>query len=199
MDTKTYIESGILELYALNLLSETETAKVDRLLSIHLELGEELERIYIVLESYAAMHAVHPKEETQDALAEKLINLEKERLMDPADLPLLNNHSDYRNWKQFVSRFEENPKIVDGKAIKVLTHTQKITQLLVTLTADYKEEIHTDELESFLILSGRCLFNINGFATLLGQGDFMAIPLNEPHDVKLVSDKVVAILQRIKI
>ncbi len=199
MDTKTYIESGILELYALNLLSEIETAKVDRLLSIHVEVGEELERIYIVLESYAALHAIHPKEETHDALAEKLINLEKERIMDPSDLPLLNNYSDYRNWKQVVSRFQETPKIIDGKAIKVLTHTDKITQLLVTLTADYEEEIHTHELESFLILSGRCLFNINGYATLLGQGDFMAIPLNEPHNVKLVSDQVVAILQRVRV
>jgi len=199
MDTKNYIESGILELYALNLLSETETAKVERLLSIDIELGEELERIYIVLESYAALHAIHPKEETHDELAEKLINLEKERLMDASDLPLLNNYSDYRNWKQFVGRFEEIPKIVDGKAIRVLTHTDKVTQLLVTLTADYEEEIHTHELESFLILSGRCLFNINGCATLLGQGDFMAIPLNEPHDVKLVSDQVVAILQRVRV
>jgi len=199
MDTKTYIESGILELYALNLLSEIETAKVDHLLSIHIELGEELERIYIVLESYAGLHAIDPKEETHDELAEKLINLEKERLMDPSDLPLLNNYSDYQNWKQFVSRFGKSPKIVDGKAIKVLTHTDKITQLLVTFTADYEEEIHTHELESFLILSGRCLFNINGYATLLGQGDYMAIPLNEPHNVKLVSDQVVAILQRIRV
>lgn len=196
MDTQTYIKSGILELYALHLLSESEKVKVDQLLSINMELGEELERIYIVLENYATLHAVHPKEETQDTLAEKLINLEKERLMDPLDLPLLNSYSDYRNWKQFVKRFEENPKIVDGKAVKVLTHTDNITQLLVTLTADYEEEIHTHELESFLILSGRCLININGYASLLGQGDFMTIPLNEPHDVKLVSNQVVAILQR---
>ena len=49
-DAVKYIESGMLERYACGQLDGEEFNEVQRLLSIHLELGEELELIYTKLE-----------------------------------------------------------------------------------------------------------------------------------------------------
>lgn len=49
-DAVKYIESGMLERYASGQLDGEEFNEVQRLLSIHLELGEELEHIYSKLE-----------------------------------------------------------------------------------------------------------------------------------------------------
>jgi hypothetical protein len=46
MDIQKIIESGILERFAKNELSERESAKIEQLLMEHDELGEELEQIY---------------------------------------------------------------------------------------------------------------------------------------------------------
>ncbi|WP_165501814.1 hypothetical protein [Pedobacter frigiditerrae] len=50
MDIKKYIESGILELYAKDQLNDLDAEKVNALLGVHLELGEELEHIYSSME-----------------------------------------------------------------------------------------------------------------------------------------------------
>ena len=49
-DARKYIKSGMLERYASGYLEGEEFDEVQRLLSIHLELGEELELILTRLE-----------------------------------------------------------------------------------------------------------------------------------------------------
>lgn len=51
MDIKTYIDSGILERFAKGEVTSEERTKVEVLLAIHSKLGEELELIYMRLES----------------------------------------------------------------------------------------------------------------------------------------------------
>ena len=60
MDTQQYIESGILEEYALGILSEAERAEVERLATIHPEIRHELDAIVMGLDAYAEAHAITP-------------------------------------------------------------------------------------------------------------------------------------------
>ncbi|MBC8082528.1 MAG: anti-sigma factor [Hymenobacter sp.] len=60
MDTQQYIESGILEEYALGILSETEYAEVERLAAIHPTIRHELDAIILGLDAYAEVHALAP-------------------------------------------------------------------------------------------------------------------------------------------
>lgn len=68
----TYIESGILELYALDQLSTTERAEVEMMLSKHPELQQELALIEQNFEDFSAQNAVEPSAKAFDQLMSKL-------------------------------------------------------------------------------------------------------------------------------
>ncbi|HEX8428313.1 anti-sigma factor [Hymenobacter sp.] len=60
MDTQQYIESGILEEYALGILSDAERSEVERLAAIHPEIRHELDAIVMGLDAYAEAHSLTP-------------------------------------------------------------------------------------------------------------------------------------------
>lgn len=60
MDTQQYIESGILEEYALGVLPEAERADVERAAAEHPEIRQELDSIIRGLDAYAEAHAITP-------------------------------------------------------------------------------------------------------------------------------------------
>lgn len=199
MNLKFYIESGILEQYALGLLTAPESENIRHLLDLHVELREELERIQMAMENYATLKAVQPRAHMKNLVIDSIVNLQKEKIMDINDLPLINKFSDYKKWLGFIATIGEITLGTDGKFVKVLRHDHKVTQMLISSATDIEEEIHEDEHESFLILAGQCKCTISGKVKLMDAGEFMAIPLHEPHDVALVSTTVTAILQRVKI
>lgn len=184
MNLKPYIESGILELYVLNSLSNDERRGVERMLAMYPELKQELDAIESALESYAKVASVKPP----DYL--------KERIIDSL-FPLINCFADYKNWLPLLKGLEEFPLGEDGRYLKILRQDQHVTQMLIVSNTDIEEEIHEDEYESFLVLEGECKCKIGDKLTFMGAGDYMEIPLHETHEVELLSKRVVAILQRI--
>lgn len=60
MNIQEYIESGILEEYALGVLNEVERAEVERIARQHPEVDRELNTIISSLDAYAEAHAVTP-------------------------------------------------------------------------------------------------------------------------------------------
>ncbi|WP_207421679.1 anti-sigma factor [Desertivirga brevis] len=65
-DLKAYIESGVLELYALGDLSPGERQEVELMLQKHPELRYELNEIEKALEKYAEKHALEPEESVRE-------------------------------------------------------------------------------------------------------------------------------------
>lgn len=196
MDIKAYIESGILELFALDQLGHAERMEVQQLLQQYPVLKDELSQIETALERYAQKHAIIPSQRLQEKLAFTISNLQKEAAMDPLNLPLLSKAADYKKWKQLVDSFGPLPIGDDGRHVRILRHDDEVTQLLIVSTTAFEEEVHENVYESFLILSGACRCTIGGEVTLMSAGDFMQIPLLQPHEVQLISPKVTAILQR---
>ncbi len=184
MNLKPYIESGILELYVLNSLTNDERKGVERMLAMYPELKHELDAIESALESYAKATSVKPP----DYLKERIIG---------ALFPLINRFADYKNWLPLIKASDELQLGEDGRFLKILRQDNHVTQMLIISTTDIEEEIHEDEYESFLILEGECSCKIGDKLTFMRAGDYMEIPLHQSHDVKLVSKRVVAILQRI--
>ncbi len=185
-----YIESGILELYALNDLPDDEKLGVERMLAMYPELRQELYAIELALENYAVSRGIKPPEHVETRLVGSLLNF---------DFPLIDPFSDYRNWLPLIQSFGELPLAEDGRHLKMLRCDEKVTQMLIVSTTDIEEETHVDEHESFLIVAGECKCTIGNKVRLMGAGDYMEIPLHELHDVTLVSEQVVAILQRVKV
>lgn len=195
MNIKAYIESGILELFALDLLAPSERKEVIRLLELYPCLKEEFAKIENAIEEYARKNAVNPPAHVQKNLEDAILNLQKEALMDLSDLPLLHKYADYKKWLQLAEQFTPMPAARNGRSVHVLRHDQQVTQLLIVSATGFEEEVHDEVRESFLILSGACRCSVGGRVTLMSAGDFMEIPLFEPHHVELISPTVTAILQ----
>lgn len=66
MNIQEYIESGILEEYALGVLSEVERAEVERIAREHPEVGRELNIVVRSLDAYAEAHALTPPADMRD-------------------------------------------------------------------------------------------------------------------------------------
>lgn len=72
-EIKLYIESGVLELYAMGDLSEDERIDVELMAVKHPEVKLELRQIQDALEGYADVYAVAPSEGLRDRVINKLL------------------------------------------------------------------------------------------------------------------------------
>ncbi|MEO6148774.1 MAG: anti-sigma factor [Mucilaginibacter sp.] len=80
-EIKAYIESGILELYALDDVSAEEKLQVEDMASKHPEVKAELDAIETSLEKYAEAYAINPSEKLRDrVLNSMVINLADDRV-----------------------------------------------------------------------------------------------------------------------
>jgi anti-sigma-K factor RskA len=78
------IESGSLELYVMGSLPPHEMKEIDELRKTHPELNDEIKRIEDAMIAYADSHAIKPKEELKEKIAEKLefsVNLDMQAEM----------------------------------------------------------------------------------------------------------------------
>jgi anti-sigma-K factor RskA len=79
-DIKAYIESGILELYALGDVTRDEKLQVEEMISKHPAIKAELEEIERSMEAYAAENAIEPPEALRNrTLNSLLINFGDDR------------------------------------------------------------------------------------------------------------------------
>jgi anti-sigma-K factor RskA len=68
VDTREYIESGILEAYILGALTKEEQAEVEAYVARYPELRDELRNIEATMLQYATLHAVTPPNALQDKI-----------------------------------------------------------------------------------------------------------------------------------
>jgi anti-sigma-K factor RskA len=117
MDSKAFIESGILESYALGMCSDTEAREVEAMCEQDASVKAELEQIQSALNSYAVLHSKAPKAETREKVlaeiealssykdsAKPVVSLFSSRLAVAASLllfsiSLLTNIFFYNKWK----------------------------------------------------------------------------------------------------
>jgi len=72
MDVKEYISSGVLELYAMGALSESERNEVEKSCESNPEIAEELQRVQSALGDYATTYSRNPRPGVRSALMEKI-------------------------------------------------------------------------------------------------------------------------------
>lgn len=91
-EAKTYIESGILELYVLGQLNAQEQAEVEAIASKYLEIKQEIEAIEIAMEQYALHHAVAPSQKLESSILEQITTIkETAPVNDAVIIPLSNS------------------------------------------------------------------------------------------------------------
>jgi mannose-6-phosphate isomerase-like protein (cupin superfamily) len=191
-------EPGMLEDYCLGLLDATQSAAVEAACAANPELQTELSRLQGALEGYAQAHAHAPRPGLKQRVLDVLDNLAKEAQLSEGNLPLINQFTDSRQWLRYVDPMQ--PAALNSETVMVtLREDEKVIQMAVWTDINIPDEEHDDLQESFIILEGECECYVGDKVYRLKAGDFLEIPLHQHHDVQLISTKVVAILQRIKV
>jgi mannose-6-phosphate isomerase-like protein (cupin superfamily) len=193
-----YLQSDQLEQYCLGLLSPDEAAEVEQLARTYPAIRDELDRLTLLLADYAIDEPVMPSPTLKSRVMMTLNQLGEAPPFDLNNLPLINAFSDAGQWQRTVDAIQppETYKNIFGH---VLRQDQEAELFLVWVRHTINPEDHHDEQESFLILEGRCECSIGGELVQLSAGDYLSVPLDLEHTVRVISETPVkAIIQRLK-
>jgi len=198
MNIQEYIDTGILEQYCLCILADDEMREVESLRSKYPSIGTEIRNIEASLEQYATAFTLAPPRELEEEIWGTLENLNKERHIDLTDLPVINKFTDHKAWLGVVRPLIP-PQLKQDRIVHVLRESDKIIQMLIISKTHFEDEVHLEELESFIILEGECECTVGDNVFRLQPGGYTEIPLHTSHDVRVLSPYVTAIVQRIAV
>lgn len=194
-----YLQSDQLGQYALGLLGPDEIADVERIAAAYPAVRLELDRLMQALNQYVSEECVTPSPALKSRVMMQLSQLGKPPAFGLNALPLINAYSDADQWQRTVASIKA-PDNYRNLFVHILRQDGEAEQFLVWVKQMINPEIHHDERESFLILEGRCECSIEGGLVQLSVGDYLAVPVDLEHTVRVISDTPVkAIIQRLKI
>jgi mannose-6-phosphate isomerase-like protein (cupin superfamily) len=199
-DVSEYIESGILEMYVCGMTNAEETLEVEKMALAYPEIRKEINRLELELEQNASAIAETPDPTIKPFLLATIDYTERLKNGEaPSFPPLLNESSKIEDYKSWLDRSDMNlPDDFDQAYAKLIGYTPEVMTAIIWLRAGSPPEVHTDELEKFLILEGTCDIVIGKVTHQLSAGDYLTIPLHTNHYVRVTSkNPCKAILQRI--
>jgi len=182
-------KSGLLELYVIGTISESEKLIVQNALAKHPSLKKEIVEIEQALEAFARFHAIPPPATTKPMLMARIDYSERIKNGEQVVIaPSLNKNSKITDFTPWVIRpdFQE-PEEYGAMHGKIISADEQKTTLIVWLRYGAPDEVHTNELEKFLVLEGSCDITISGQIHSLIPGDYLSIPLHVVHNVKVTS------------
>lgn len=195
MDIKKYIAEGKLELYVLDLLPADERRDVDRLLAMHEELGEEMERLLIALENYASSVAVEPSPHARRSLDDILKFPQQSITEGYLTPPLLEQCFELEPWLCFSQPFLDHMDRNRLTNYSLINYSDTFIQLFFNSDQAFDWPAQTGRRESYLVLSGEAELRVNGRTEKLSAGDYFTKPIDRPHHLKVSSPMISLILQ----
>lgn len=189
--------SGIVEAYCLGQLEGEDLKKFVGLLASYPDLESEVRMVQMSLIGKKQLVSSPISEEVRNKIFEK-IRAQSESKAKPDFLPeLIGPGSCHEHWLAKTAQFSF-PEDKDPIHLIPLRIEEKTHQFLAWVQDGVEEEIHTDMVESFLLLKGTCTCNVGGEILQLRAGDFLEIPIYQSHFITVTSsDGIFAILQRI--
>ncbi|MGM9509740.1 cupin domain-containing protein [Larkinella sp. GY13] len=188
-----FIDSGIVEEYCRGLLLPGEIQEVERMAGLYPAVQQAIDRIARTLTPPAA-----PDERLKTRILNALNQLGEPPVFDLRDLPLINAYSDAEQWQRTVASIQPTREF-RNLYVHPLRSGNGIEQFILWVKEEVKPEDHHDERESFLILEGECECQIGTEKIRLSAGDYVDIPLDTEHTVRVLSpEPVKAIIQRVK-
>lgn len=197
-----FIESGILELYVMGAASPEEVLEVERMAAAYPEVKQEIEQIHLAMEHYAQAHAVKPRATVKALLLATIDYLERMKKGElPSSPPILTPASDISDYAPWLNMDAATlPADADNIYARIIGYTPKATTAIIWVKDITEQEVHHDEYERFLILEGSCQFTAGGKTHILSAGNYFAVPLHMPHQLKVISEvPCKAILQRLSV
>jgi mannose-6-phosphate isomerase-like protein (cupin superfamily) len=186
---KTYIESGILELYVLGTTTAQQNAEVEQLAKEHPLIAIEIANIEVSLLSYCKLRAKTPNPVVKPFLMATIDYTERIKNGEIVTFPpALNERSVIADYEPWLNRTDiVAPEVLEDVYAKIIGHTATMTTAIVWLKQMAPQEVHDNEIETFLIVEGSCEITIEEEVHCLSVGDMLSIPLYKNHFVKVTS------------
>lgn len=195
-----YINSGVLELYVLGMVSDEEIAQVNEMASKHQEIFLEIEEITRALEIDASKTELTPSDTIKPYLLAVVDYTERLKSGEEMTFPpLLTKESKIIDFAEWTSRADMVlPEDFDNMYAKLIGYTPEASTAISWIKTNSPFEVHTNEYERFLILEGSCDITIANEVHQLVAGDFISIPLHIGHSLLVTSSvPCKVILQRV--
>lgn len=185
-----YIESGILELYVLGMLTPEEIADVQNMSLLHAEVRKEIEAISDALVRDAESTTAPPHPAIKPFLMAVIDYTERLQAGEqPAFPPSLNEHSTAADFSEWLQRKDmELTADFEEMYAKIIGYTPQMTTAIAWIKTMAPQEVHDNEYEKFLILEGACEITVENTVHKLKAGDYFSIPLHAGHSVVVTSD-----------
>ncbi len=193
---KDILQTGIIERYCINDVSEEERAMVNQFSLKYKEVENEIKACKKRLtEKTSAKTPIlskvkyHLMRQIYESCAKK----------NPTFLPLMNNADNKLDWVNFISANDLNPaKDFEGNMeMQPLPSTIEIENAAVWIKGDFAEEVHHNENEFIYVVQGSCKMKLGGFEKEYNAGDMIFIPPFITHSAKVTSTMpMFALVQR---
>ncbi len=199
LNSKQYIDSGILEQYVLGIASPQECKEVETMAASDIAIKQEIDAISKAMETYAIVNAIEPDTLIKPFLLATIDYAERIKKGEPvSDPPMLNENSKLADFAVWLNRDDMVSPGADDLFAKIIGYTAEATTAIVWIKDYAPQEVHHDEYERFLIVEGTCNIIVGEEVNQLIPGDYFAIPLYKSHLVKVTSKiPCKIILQRI--
>ncbi len=197
-----YIESGMIESYVLGLVTALEAKEVEEMAATHDEVRAAIHEFGQILEQQVLSNAIVPDPIIKPMVLATINYIDRMEKGEPMSFPpVLNKGSQIIDYSEWLQR---NDMVLPAKAedvyARIISYTPEITTAIVWIKNTAPAEVHTNEIEKFLIVEGTCEIIIEKDVHHLTPGDFLAIPLFKAHMVKVTSDiPCKVILQRVAV
>lgn len=182
--------SGLLELYVIGDVTETEQLMVEKAVAEYPSLKQDIFEIEKSLETYAQYHAIPVAATAKPMLLTMLDYSERIKQGEvPVSTPNLSPESKVSDFAQWLTKpdFQE-PQEYGAMHGKIISADDQKTTMVVWLKFGAPDETHTDEIEKFLVLEGSCNIIIGDQTHSLSSGDYLSIPLHVNHRVEVTSN-----------
>lgn len=190
-----FINSGILDEYCLGLLLPDEIREVERMAGLYPAVQQAIDRRFQKSKT-RKIQPITPNKRLKNRI---LSQLGESPVFDSTNLPLINVYSDSDQWQRTIASILPTREF-RNLYLHPLRETDGVAQFILWAKQEVKPEHHQDEQESFLILEGECECRIGGETVRLSAGDYVDIPLDVEHTVRVLSpEPVKAIIQRVKL
>lgn len=197
MDSKAYIQSGMLEQYCLGLLSGAENVEVQHYAARYADIKQEIDRIADAIDCYARSNPVHPK----DSIRMKVLLAAYQSMAGAGKEfpPLIADSTvtdEFRQWMKGITVPAPSDPF-DNLTSFDLPSTESVTNFMVWVKNGHDEEEHSNFREFIVILEGDCDMYMNGEKKHFTAGEIICIPPFVPHRAVITSEeRMVAIVQR---
>lgn len=195
MNLKDFLQSGIIEMYCIGIVSEQEKLLVKDFSKRYPEVRNEIDEVDKALQKYASSEV----KVLHHSLKERIMNRILADSITILPGPRLKENQDVNFWLTYLIQQKKSApeEFEEIYSLDLPSDERQVTYAVWAKKGASVEESHDSEDEYLFMLKGSCKVICNGVDKLYHAGDLIYIPKNVIHKAISCSNNMLLIGQRI--